>query len=512
MRTTNGKSSAHCSQRLLDALSHKVHQHLGMDFSGARQAELIRRLTGLAQAQEDADVDSWLTELAFADWNASRIQTLVPAFSVGETYFRRDAEAFDWLAEHHLKPLLARRRSEGQRHLRLWSAACCTGEEAYGLLFLIDSLLGAERKSWTVELLATDINEDFLVRARTGTYGRSAFRGDDDAYRQRYFEPHGSRWRVRAAWHGRIRFARFNLADGRLACPMPGADLILCRNVLMYFSAARAASSLRRLLAGMGEDGVLMLTSVEAAIATQAGLSGRIAGSNYALCKQAPAAAQRTRNELPRTTSRLNAVAKPALRLHLPARPSQPKTAVAVPRKTHENRVESQSPDSWALAEQALAAGNPQAARDALRSYLDSPDLPPALRHRACLLVAQSWANEQNIEAANEYLQQALATGVNSPQAYWLLALLEQQFGHDEAAIRALQKALYLEPGFILAYFLQARLLKAGGHMQASRKALQVCRQLLAEQDANYPVPHSDGMSAAQLLRLCDQLQDERTE
>lgn len=512
MRTAETGNLLHCSPRLLDALSHKVHQHLGMDFSGARQTELLRRLSGLAQAQDLDDVDSWLTELAFADWNASRIQTLVPAFSVGETYFRRDAEAFDWLVEHHLKPLLARRRSAGQFHLRLWSAACCTGEEAYGLLFLIDSLLGVERNSWTVELLATDINEDFLTQARAGVYGRKAFRGDDAAYRQRYFEPHGSRWRVRSAWRGRIRFARFNLADSRQACPLPGADLILCRNVLMYFSAARAASSLRRLLAGMDEDGVLMLTSVEAGIATQAGLSGRIAASNYALSKHATTAAQRPRTPQARTASRPNLAAPSAPRQPAPARPSQPKTASPARLEPLKKRADSKPADPLTVAEQTLAAGQAQAARDALQAYMESPDLTPALRHRACLLIARSWANEQNLKVANRCLQEALATGINTPEAYWLQALLEQQSGNNQAAIQALQKALYLEPGFILAYFLQARLLKADQRMQASRKALQVCRQLLVEQDADYPVPHSDGMSAMQLLRLCDQLQDERSE
>src|SRR5690606_41985969 len=108
-------------------------------------------------------------------------------------------------------------------------------------------------------------------------------------------EPHGSCGRVRSAWGGGSGFARVNLAGSRRACPQPGADLILCRNVLMCFSAARGGSSLRRLLAGMGEDGVLMLTSVEAGIATQAGLSGRIAASNYALSKHATTAAQRPR-------------------------------------------------------------------------------------------------------------------------------------------------------------------------------------------------------------------------
>lgn len=512
MRRAETENLLHCSPRLLDALSHKVHQHLGMDFSGARQTELLRRLSGLAQTQGLDDLDSWLTDLAFADWNASQIQTLVPAFSVGETYFRRDAEAFDWLVEHHLKPLLARRRSEGHRHLRLWSAACCTGEEAYGLLFLIDSLLGTEGDSWTVELLATDINEEFLVQARAGIYGRKAFRGDDAAYRQRYFEPHGSRWRVRAAWRGRIRFARFNLADGRQACPMPGADLILCRNVLMYFSAARAASSLRRLLAGMDQHGVLMLTSVEAGIATQAGLSGRIAGSNYALSKQAATAAKRVATQQARTAFRPNLDVPSAPRQPLPTRSSQPKTAVPVRLEALENNTGSKPADPLTVAEQTLAAGQTLAAREALQTYLQSPDLPPALRRRACLLIARSWANEQNVKSANRCLQEALATGISSSESYWLQALLEQQCGNNPAAIQALQKALYLEPGFILAYFLQARLLKADHRVQASRKALQVCRQLLAERDDDYPVPHADGMSAAQLLRLCERLQDEGAE
>lgn len=503
-------SDTHCSPRLLDALAHKVHQHLGMDFSGERRSDLLRRLLRLAREQELSDTGHWLEELAFADWNSSQIQALVPAFSVGETYFRRDSEAFGWLVRNHLRPLLERRRREGQRYLRLWSAACCTGEEAYGLLFLLDELLGTERDSWDVDVLATDINEAFLAHARRGVYGRNAFRGNDEVYRRRYFEADGSRWRVRSNWLERIRFVRFNLTDARQPSPMPGADLILCRNVLMYFSPARASAALRRLLASLDPNGVLMLSAVEAGIATQAGLKGRIAASNYALTRQGSIGAKDARmarpDELPVQPRWLvgddPAAAAPPQPAALSKTPPRRATALE-----NEPRIAETGPAVfWTQAQQALAQGESETAREALRAYLDCPGLSSAQQHEACLLLARSWADEQQTEPARRYLDRALTLDATSMAAYWLLALLEQQTGNTRGALSALQKALYLEPEFILGYFLQARLLRSDGQAQASSKSLQVCRQLLREQAEDAPVPHADGMSCAQLTRLCDQI------
>ncbi len=502
-------SDLQCSPRLLDALAHKVHQHLGMDFSGERRSDLLRRLLRLAREQRLPDTEHWLEALAFADWNASQIQALVPAFSVGETYFRRDSEAFGWLARNHLKPLLARRRREGQRYLRLWSAACCTGEEAYGLLFLIDELLGTERRSWDVELLATDINEDFLTHARRGVYGRNAFRGNDDAFRRRYFQAEGSRWRVRSDWLDRIRFVRFNLTDGRQPSPMPSADLILCRNVLMYFSPARASAALHRLLASLEPNGVLLLSSVEAGIATQAGLKGCMAASNYALTLPGSIGAKELCVPRP--------VASPAQLLwpggdYAAAAPAEPAAlSRTAPRRvtTPENEprvIETDPAVFLAQAQQALAQGKSEVARESLHAYLGCPGLSPGQQHETCLLLARSWADELRIEPARCYLERALALDAASTSAYWLSALLEQQAGNTRGALSALQKALYLEPDFILGYFLQARLLRSDDQAQASSKSLQVCRQLLSEQAEDAPVPRADGMSCAQLLRLCDQI------
>jgi len=496
--------AAACSSKLVDALVHKVHRHLGMDFSGNRRADLMRRLRSLAQGP----YEHWLEKLAFAEWDAAIVQSLVPAFSVGETYFRRDASAFDWLAADHLLPLLTQRRHAGFRRLRLWSAACCTGEEAYGLLFLVDGLLGAERASWQVDLLATDINDGFLARARQGVYGRNSFRGDDRAFRDHYFEACGNGWRVKAPWRERIGFERFNLiaeageasmsprACVPLQAPMQGADVILCRNVLMYFSPAQARSALRRLLDSLAPEGVLLLSSVEAGIATAAGLSGTHAGSNYAL---RPAGADVKRPFIVPPTAVAEARRPRARLIKRPLRPP--------------------AVDKRAASTGPAAAGDgqrspmrpPQAldhlSVEELEASVTGPKLDTAQRHQACLLLARHRADRNDLKQAKQWLDHALELDGRAPAAYWLLALLEEQSGRFEAALQALQKVLYLDPDFIIAYFLRARLLKARGQSRAGAKCLQECRRLLQALPEEAAVEHADGLSAGRLLELCDNLE-----
>ena len=513
------RTESDCSPRLLATLNHKLLQHLGMDFSGPRAADLLRRLHLLAVEQQVTDFGRWLRELAFADWDAELVQALIPAFTVGETYFRRDAEAFDWLASQHLGPLLARRRRAGRYSLRLWSAGCCTGEEAYGLLFLVDQLLGAERERWSVELVASDLNACFLERAEQGLYGRNAFRSSEEAFRRQHFQAEGGRWRVRPAWRGRIRFVQHNLADGLQPPALREADLILCRNVLMYLSAGRALAALRRLLGCLSTDGVLLLSAVEAGLATQAGLDGSWAGCNYALAASGPLATPGAGQPPPSLAwlASLGRAQTTPVPEPLAAPPAAPVPAVAG-RRPPPLRAEKAAASArelreryWRQACQAQSAGQYEQAREALLGYLSCAGLSRMQQHQACLALARSWADQQRLEEARDWLQRALALDASAPAAYWLEALLAQQGGDDQAALLALHKALYLEPEFILAYFLRARLLRGAGQLRASDKALRICRQLLQAQAGDALVPQGDGISCAQLLRLCEQLQEVRS-
>ncbi|MET1077663.1 MAG: CheR family methyltransferase [Pseudomonas sp.] len=494
-----------CSARVRDVLVHKVHQHLGTDFSGARCTDLLRRLQLLALEQEVSAIGAWLEALAFAEWDERLVQELTPAFSVGETYFRRDAEAFDWLSQHYLQPLIARRREAGQRYLRLWSAACCTGEEAYSLLFLLDELLGGEGPAWTIELIASDINPQFLARAAQGCYGQNAFRRNDEGFRSRYFQAQDRGWQVRPEWLGRIRFIPYNLANGPL--PNPGlrlaeVDLILCRNVLMYFSAERSAHALQRLLGCLTGEGLLLLSAVEAGLATQAGLCGFWAGSNYALKADAR---RRTRSPTALDGPPLPAAPRRVRRDALPPalRAAPQATAVLAPQVLPAACAAQER--HWQLAQQAGAQGQPLRMRQSLLDYLACPGLSQHQRHLASLEMARSWADQQQGDEAQDWLQRALVLENTSATAYWLMALLAQQTRDSAAALLALQKALYLDPDLIMGHFLQAQLLREAGRLPASHKALLLCCRLLDKQAPEALLPLGDGLSGGQLQRLCEQ-------
>ncbi|MCO6058011.1 hypothetical protein NG726_15225 [Pseudomonas sp. MOB-449] len=493
-----------CSARVFEVLLHKVHQHLGLDFSGARSSELLRRFKLLALEEGQADLPGWLEALAFAEWGEAQVQVLAPVFTVGETYFRRDVEAFDWLARQYLTPLIARRREQGHRHLRIWSAACCTGEEAYSLLFLLDDLLGTDRANWSIEIFASDLNQAFLERAEQGRYSQNAFRRNEDDFRRRYFQAEGRHWRVRPQWSGRIRFFQHNLVQGRLPNAGRGLaelDLILCRNVLMYFSPEQSAGALRRLLGCLDGEGLLLLSAVEAGLATQAGFAGFWAGSNYALRPGGPP---------PKSAVALlpPLLVEQSFRWQPPAAPQAKRPEPAPTPSAPENPAECPSQLRWQQARQALGQVSHPQGRQVLLDYLASPGLSQVDKHQFCLLMVRIWADQERGDEAESWLQRALALAPTSATAHWLAAMLAQQAGDEPATLVALQKVLYLDPKFILAHFHLARLLRTRGQRPASDKALSNCRELLGRLPPEAPVPEGDGLSCVQLLRLCEQLME----
>ncbi len=132
-------------------------------------------------------------------------------------------------------PALADARAR-QRRLRVWSAGCSTGEEAYTIAILI--LESGLFEGWRIDVFGTDISRAALARARKGEYGRHALRETEDADRVRFFEPVGEdRWRIVDRVRRIVSFGHLNLADPRTFALVGTVDAIFCRNVLIYFSA-----------------------------------------------------------------------------------------------------------------------------------------------------------------------------------------------------------------------------------------------------------------------------------
>ena len=154
----------------------------------------------------------------------------------GETYFFRDHGQFDLLRLRLLPELIERRRDA--KTLRLWSAGCSSGEEAYSLAMLLDMLL-PKRDGWNILILGSDIDEAALAKARRGHYGQWSFRMAPPALKQRYFQRKGDEWMLDERIRSMVTFRTSNLIGETFpSAELRDMDLILCRNVFIYFGAA----------------------------------------------------------------------------------------------------------------------------------------------------------------------------------------------------------------------------------------------------------------------------------
>jgi chemotaxis protein methyltransferase CheR len=242
-------------EALIQALGDKIAVHTGMRFERDRLPELVRAVDVLGLCRPE--LEAWLSR----SWTQADVQALAVHLSVGETYFFREPAAFEVL-EHELLPPLIDQRRTTTRHLRVWSAGCSTGEETYSLAIMISRLI-PDHADWDITLLGTDIHPGFLARAEEGVYGDWSFRGVPQHVRESDFDDAGERRFAVKPVHR--RFTRFRYAN--LVQPdeaIAQADLILCRNVLIYFGRDHALAAIQRLRSSLADDGLLLVGPTEA--------------------------------------------------------------------------------------------------------------------------------------------------------------------------------------------------------------------------------------------------------
>ena len=170
-------------------------------------------------------------------WQAELI-ALLNEITIGETCFFRNQPQLDALRKIVLPNILRVKSKLPLRRLRIWSAGCSTGEEPYTLRILQLEEAAGSLKDWSLEILATDLNERSLAHAKAAVYGTYSTRNLSAAYRQKYFIPQGDQLQVNSLARANISFARLNLSDDARMTFMKSMDVIFCCNVLIYFDLA----------------------------------------------------------------------------------------------------------------------------------------------------------------------------------------------------------------------------------------------------------------------------------
>ena len=242
-----------------------IASRLGLALSTNRQADVEMAVgasfPGAVRMEESLD------RLAALPADSPELGQLAARLTVGETYFFRDEPTVRALSGSILPALIAARRKQERMQIRLWSAGCATGEEVYSLAILLDGLI-PDQPDWKITILATDFNPSALRAAEVGRYTQWSLRSTPLWIRERYFRPcAGQRYEIDPKIRRMVTFSQLNLVEERYPSVQTNTvamDLILCRNVLMYFTAAAARTTAARLVEALGTGGWLSVTPAEA--------------------------------------------------------------------------------------------------------------------------------------------------------------------------------------------------------------------------------------------------------
>lgn len=253
-----------------------LEKRSGLVLGEGKQYLVEARLLPLAQSANLKDISDLVRDLR-TGLNPVLATSVIEEMTTNETSFFRDRQPFEELKQVMLPALLEARR---QRHvLRIWSAAASTGQEAYSIaMTLLDQM--PDVRQWRIEIIATDIAEKILERAREGVYSQlEAQRGLPIHLLVKYFDNHPKGFQVKPEIRRMVSFQQLNLFDpfSRLG----SFDLIFCRNVLIYFNNVAKADILNRMSRQIAPDGFLVLGAAE----TVLGLTD--AFTRTSICKSA---------------------------------------------------------------------------------------------------------------------------------------------------------------------------------------------------------------------------------
>ena len=482
-----------------------LHGTAGLVFEDSRRDSLGYCLGERLRATGDPDVAAYLLRVEAP--GSPELQPLLDEVTIQETHFFRNPPQARALHQHVL-PELVREASTRGRRVRIWSAGCSTGDEPYSIAMVLRELLPSTA-GWDLKVIATDISAGALAHAREGTYGPRALRLASPEHLARFFVPvGGGRHRVRPEVRELVEFRHGNLVLD--PPPGDGLDLVLCRNVTIYFDRDTTRDLVRRLHGSLRDGGYLFLGHSETlwqvsedfrlvTIGTGEGAAFAYRRLDDRTERRAVLPDRRTAPEAPLPGAR--PVPASASARVLPVSPQPP------------------GPVGWRGSVGRLVPPAPLIPTGPVAHPALAAPAAPVPRARSAPRRAPVAAAGPNLDA----VRAALAAGryddaarlarllaAHEPlvaDAHYLLGRALVESGHDDQALPALRRAVYLAPYAGLAHFLLAGALARCGDPSAAAREYRAAALTLGRDPDEAAAPELGGRSARELAALCAQLE-----
>ncbi len=273
-----------------DALCEFLRRQSGLVMEPSKKYLVESRVMPIVRREKLSSLDELVLILQRGQ-SPKIAKDVVEAMTINETYFFRDKSPFDQFRSVMLPAMIAARQSE--RRLRIWSAAASTGQEAYSLAMILEEH-AARMPGWKIDIVGTDLSDQVVEKAKKGIYSQfEVQRGLPTPMLLRHFNQIGDSWQISEAMRSKVQFRQMNLLSDYTA--LGRFDIIFCRNVLIYFDAARKMDILGRMTRVLAPDGFLTLGASESLIGLKTDLVAHPEHRGIFMRNTAPAPAQETR-------------------------------------------------------------------------------------------------------------------------------------------------------------------------------------------------------------------------
>jgi len=489
-------------EETLASLAGWLKRYTGLSFPPRRWKDLERHMTQAMaefEFQDPGRFVQWL--LASAPPDRKLIEALASHLTVGETYFFREWPVYQVLEENILPEIIRARRNHDRR-LRIWCAGCSSGEEPYSLAILLHRLL-PDRQDWNLSVLGTDINPVSLHKAEEGMFNNWSLRECPPWARKHYFQETGpNKYAIIPEIRKMVTFAYLNLVEDTYPSLLSftnAMDVILCRNVLMYFSEETATAVVDSLANCLVPEGWLALSPVEGAFVRSGSLSPHRfpRALLYRKGEKTPEADRR----------RTDAAAFSAVLPDVTARAS---TGMAPTRrrKTVADKRPAAAPRTRRTDIPATGQRSPlERARDHFfhgrygntTQELQAIDAGHPDHLEALTLLARCHANQGNLTEAVRCCDLALSANRLSAGVHLLRSTILQEQGAEAEARESLKRAIYLDPDCVMAHFAMFVLNHRQGAKKEAERHRRIVEKLLSRCGQEEVLPDSDGITAGRL-------------
>ncbi len=485
-------------------LSLAIEELLGLYFPENRFQELEK---GIAAAARDLhypdDPDALYNWLRSPETlSPHEIKALSTHLTIGETYFFREKSGLKLLTEKIL-PELTNQRKGAKPFLRIWSAGCSSGEEPYSLAILLKETL-PDIHNWNITILATDISEKALSKARKGTYTPWSFRDTPESLRNKYFQHEANHWTLDPEIKKMVHFTYMNLTQDIFPSVKNNTsdmDVIFCRNVLMYLTPDHIKKTAGKFYESLSESGWLITSQVELNDEYFSAFSREIYEQGIFYQKNSTKEPLKTQKIFKDPSAISPPKQAPSLKrsgeIPLPQFTALKKSLEPAHALPNALSSKSKKEDPWSLYKAGKYDLCILESLDCLSHQPDNAD---------CLyLLAKSYANTGRLEEASQSAED-LVTVYPEPDFLFLYASILTERNLMEEAEKILRKILYLNPDHLPSYLFMGRIAKITGNPALSEKYYLKALDLLSLLGDHETVEGTEGMTAGRLKEMIHNL------